>query len=295
MGGLVLYGALGKFTWRMLATVVASQGVVIFLGALVARGLAKADGDNAATTWLWVGVGLAVLCFLAAGLMRRPWGVTLGWVIQLVTFASAVVLPAMLVVGLIFLTLWVRSHSSYAVGSRTSRRLVSRPGPRRGGRGGQRKPHLRRPDGQPFDRPRPSGRRRAGTRRTPRRPGPGGRGPSPTIRSRPCVSSRACRGCSARRGWHTKTGSATRVCRVGCRVHGRQADADRGQPGHHPEPAHHGRSRRRPASSGRAPECLEQPDHDEHRVHRRRALTSTRPHRGRSAVPRALIVSSRRE
>ncbi len=109
MRGVVLYGALGKFTWRMLATVLGSQGVVIFLGALVARGLAKADGDQTATTWLWVGVGLAVLCFLAAGLMRRPWGVTLGWVIQLATFASAVVLPAMLIVGVIFLILWVGS------------------------------------------------------------------------------------------------------------------------------------------------------------------------------------------
>ena len=105
--GIVFYGALGKFTWRMLATVLASQGIVIFLGALVARGLASAEGDERSTTWLWVGVGLALLCFLAAGLMRRPWGVTFGWVIQALTFASAAVVPAMVVVGLIFLTLWV--------------------------------------------------------------------------------------------------------------------------------------------------------------------------------------------
>ena len=109
MRGLVLYGSLGKFTWRMLATVLAGQGVVVFLGALVARGLAVADGDGAATGWLWVGVGLAVLCFLAAGLMRHPFGVTLGWLIQLATFASAAVVPAMAGVGLVFLVLWVGS------------------------------------------------------------------------------------------------------------------------------------------------------------------------------------------
>ena len=109
MKGVVLYGALGKFTWRMLATVLAAQGVVVFLGALVARGLAHAQGDDNAQAWLWVGTGLAVLCLLAAGAMRRPWGVTLGWLIQALTFASAVVVPAMLGVGLIFAILWVGS------------------------------------------------------------------------------------------------------------------------------------------------------------------------------------------
>lgn len=109
MKGIVFYGALGKFTWRMLATVLGSQGVVVFLGALVARGLASAEGDDRSHAWLWTGVGLAVLCWLAAGMMRRPWGVTLGWLIQVLTFASAVVVPAMLGVGLIFLALWVGS------------------------------------------------------------------------------------------------------------------------------------------------------------------------------------------
>lgn len=109
MRGVVFYGALGKFTWRMLATVLVSQGIVIFLAALVARGLADAQGDAAGGRWLWIGVGLAVLCFLAAGVMRRPWGVTLGWLLQVVTIASAVVVPVMLVVGAMFLILWVGS------------------------------------------------------------------------------------------------------------------------------------------------------------------------------------------
>jgi hypothetical protein len=109
MRGVVFYGPLGRFTWRMLSTVLAGQGIVVFLGALVARGLASAEGDQRSHTWLWVGIGLALLCFLAAGLMRRPWGVTLGWLIQVATFASAVVVPAMVGAGVIFLILWVGS------------------------------------------------------------------------------------------------------------------------------------------------------------------------------------------
>jgi len=40
-------------------------------------------------------------------MLRRPWGITLGWVLQLATLLSAFVVPMMLVVGLIFGALWV--------------------------------------------------------------------------------------------------------------------------------------------------------------------------------------------
>jgi hypothetical protein len=47
------------------------------------------------------------LCLIAAGLMRTPFGVTLGWLIQAATFVSALVLPMMAIVGVIFTLLWV--------------------------------------------------------------------------------------------------------------------------------------------------------------------------------------------
>ena len=52
-------GPLGKFTWRMLATVLGGQAVVLFFGAQVARGLAIADGA-------WVVYG----CDLTDGYVR---------------------------------------------------------------------------------------------------------------------------------------------------------------------------------------------------------------------------------
>jgi hypothetical protein len=108
MHALRLYGTTGKFTWRMLATVLGGQAVCILLGALVARGVtAVGDDPGRSTAYLVVGFGLAALAVVAAGAMRRPWGLTLGWLVQALTLLSAVVVPMMLVVGLFFLALWI--------------------------------------------------------------------------------------------------------------------------------------------------------------------------------------------
>ncbi len=104
----LFYGTTGKFTWRMLATVLGGQSLCVFFGALVARAIAASDGDGGrSTAYLLVGSGLALLCILGAGTLRRPWGLTLGWLVQAATFASALVVPMMLAVGLIFSALWV--------------------------------------------------------------------------------------------------------------------------------------------------------------------------------------------
>ena len=102
-----LYGAPGKFTQRLAATVIGAQGLAVFFGALVARGLASAKGADSSGTLLLAGTVLAVLCILDAGLLRLPWGVTLGWALQVATLASALVVPAMLLVGVLFGALWL--------------------------------------------------------------------------------------------------------------------------------------------------------------------------------------------
>ena len=108
MRSIPFYGTTGKFTFRMLATVLGGQSICILLGALVARAVAATDeGSGSGTAYLVVGFGLGALCIVAAGLMRRPWGLTLGWVVQALTLLSAVVVPMMFVVGLFFVALWV--------------------------------------------------------------------------------------------------------------------------------------------------------------------------------------------
>ncbi len=108
MSRLPVYGTQGKFTFRLLAMALFGQAIILSFFALVARGNAIADGrPDDGQQLLWVGLGLALVALVASGLMRRPYGVTLGWVVQALTWASAVLVPAMIGVALVFTALWV--------------------------------------------------------------------------------------------------------------------------------------------------------------------------------------------
>jgi len=107
MSAGTLYGVPGKMTRRLLGVVIGTQGLVVFFGALVARGLAAARGSDTSGSLLLLGSVLAVLCILDAGLLRRPWGITVGWVLQVATLAFAFIVPVMLLVGLLFGALWL--------------------------------------------------------------------------------------------------------------------------------------------------------------------------------------------
>ncbi len=108
MSALPLYGRQGRFTFRLLAIALFGQAVILSFFALVARANAiAADRADDGSTLLWVGMGLAALSLLAAGLMRMPFGISLGWLVQLLTWLSAVVVPVMAGVGVVFTGLWV--------------------------------------------------------------------------------------------------------------------------------------------------------------------------------------------
>jgi Ni/Fe-hydrogenase subunit HybB-like protein len=108
VSGSLLYGRQGKFTFRLLAVALFGQAVVLSFFALVARANAiAADRPDDGRTLLWVGLGLSALALVAAALMRTPIGLTLGWVVQLLTWLSGVVVPMMIAVGLVFTGLWV--------------------------------------------------------------------------------------------------------------------------------------------------------------------------------------------
>ena len=96
----------GILTRRLCGATLLAQAIAVFFGALVAWRLGDVSADPRATAYLWGGVAIALLCVLAAGALRGRAGVALGWAAQALTLASALVLPAMLVVAVIFGVLW---------------------------------------------------------------------------------------------------------------------------------------------------------------------------------------------
>jgi hypothetical protein len=107
MSALTFHGPPGTMTRRLLGVAIGTQGLAVFFGALVGRGLAAAKGSHASSSFLLVGSLLALLCIQDAGLLRRPWGITVGWVLQIATLACVFIVPVMLLVGLLFGALWL--------------------------------------------------------------------------------------------------------------------------------------------------------------------------------------------
>jgi hypothetical protein len=86
----------------LLAAVLVFEAVIVALAIPVA---VVADGRGAAAAWSLA--VLSVLLVLGAGLVRRPRGVTVGWVLQVLVCLSGLLVPAMGVLGLVFLGVWV--------------------------------------------------------------------------------------------------------------------------------------------------------------------------------------------
>ena len=86
----------------MCAAVLVFEGMVVFFAMLVALDLS--DVDNT-TLWL-VGSGALVACVVLAGLLRRPWAIAVGSVLQVLIIGTGVVVPTMYFLGALFAGLW---------------------------------------------------------------------------------------------------------------------------------------------------------------------------------------------
>ncbi|MEU7060362.1 DUF4233 domain-containing protein [Streptomyces sp. NPDC046197] len=59
------------------------------------------------TTTVWTVSGIAMLlCVLLCGMVTRPGGVVLGWLLQVALVASGFVVPMMFFLGAVFAALW---------------------------------------------------------------------------------------------------------------------------------------------------------------------------------------------
>lgn len=89
--------------------VLALEIVVVFLAALVIWGLAPTEnGSWGLPPWVALAAGGVLILGLIAtiGLLRYPWGYTVGWVIQALILAAGFLNPAMFFVGAIFGGMW---------------------------------------------------------------------------------------------------------------------------------------------------------------------------------------------
>ena len=78
------------------------ESIVVFLGGLVAFGL-KAVPFGLEPWWgIVAGSVLAVLVMATAGLVKYRWGIILGWVWQVLIAAGALLVPAFLLIALVF-------------------------------------------------------------------------------------------------------------------------------------------------------------------------------------------------
>ena len=83
--------------------------IVVFLAALVIWGLAPTEnGSLGLPPWVALAAGGVLILGLIAtiGLLRYPWGFTLGWVLQVLILAAGFLNPAMFFVGVLFGGLW---------------------------------------------------------------------------------------------------------------------------------------------------------------------------------------------
>jgi hypothetical protein len=103
----------------MCAAMLVLQAIVLFLTGVVTIGMT----DLGAGWSLAMGLGLAVLCVLAAGTLGRRIGYPLGWLVQVVSIALGFVVTAMFFLGVVFAALWV---TSYVLGARIDRERAER-------------------------------------------------------------------------------------------------------------------------------------------------------------------------
>ncbi|TDD83713.1 DUF4233 domain-containing protein [Actinomadura darangshiensis] len=87
---------------RLFATVLACEAIVIALAIPVAVAVLDVDGATAGG----VCGGLAVVCLVLAGLLRFPWAIPAGTVLQVLIIATGFMVPAMFFLGVLFGALW---------------------------------------------------------------------------------------------------------------------------------------------------------------------------------------------
>lgn len=85
------------------SSVLGVEAIIVMLATLVAAN--GGSVSNPGLAYLLGGV-LMVAMLLAIGTLRKPWGVWVGWILQVLMLAFGFVVPVMWIIGGIFAVLW---------------------------------------------------------------------------------------------------------------------------------------------------------------------------------------------
>ena len=86
----------------MCAAVLSLEAITLGLTTPVMITIADVDTGTA----LSVGLGLAVVCLLLAGMLRAEWAYLAGYAVQVAAIGLGFVVPAMFALGAVFAALW---------------------------------------------------------------------------------------------------------------------------------------------------------------------------------------------
>lgn len=88
------------------SVVLGFESIIVFLGGLVVYGL-RALPDGIEPWWgIVAGSVLALLMVVTAGLLRHRWAIVAGWVLQVVVLLGGFLVPALVIVAIIFGGMW---------------------------------------------------------------------------------------------------------------------------------------------------------------------------------------------
>lgn len=86
------------------STVLLLEAFVAFFGTLAVFGLRRGEVDPGII--LGVGIALTVVLVLGCAVLSKPWGIALGWGLQLVLILTGFAEPTMFIVGILFAICW---------------------------------------------------------------------------------------------------------------------------------------------------------------------------------------------
>jgi hypothetical protein len=90
----------------MCAAVLSLEAITLGLTTPVLISVADVDTPVALT----VGLGLALLCLLTAGMLRSEWAYGLGWLVQVAAIGLGFVIGLMFFLGGVFALLWATAY-----------------------------------------------------------------------------------------------------------------------------------------------------------------------------------------